>query len=167
MLSAARGIALMRIAFGLYFLSQVYGKIEQHWLTSADPLTRYLQGNLPHAAHIYKNFVSGTVIPNAGLFSVLVFLGECVVTVSLVLGLFTRVGAVVGIILNLNYMLSKGLTQGSGSIDRLFIVGELVFFVTAAGLVWGLDGVLRDASRKVPVLGWLTGGDDARAMPAI
>ena len=169
MLAAARGLALIRIAFGLYFLSQVYGKIEQHWFTSADAMTKFIQGNLPQSAHIYKNFLSGTVIPHAGVFSQLVFIGELVAGISLVLGLFTRVGAVVGIILNLNYMLCKGLTQGGGSVDRLFLVGEVVFFAAAAGLVWGLDGVLRDAAGRVPALNWLTGGgkEGPRAMPAM
>jgi uncharacterized membrane protein YphA (DoxX/SURF4 family) len=169
MLAAARGLALVRIACGLYFLSQVYGKIEQHWFTTADPMTKFIKGNLPHSAHIYKNFLSGTVIPHAGMFSQLVFIGEFVAGISLTLGLFTRVGATVGAILNLNYMLCKGLTQSGGSIDRLFLVGEIVFFVTAAGLVWGLDGALRDATGKLPFLGWLTGSgkNGPQAMPAI
>lgn len=169
MLAAARGLALLRIAFGLYFLSQVYSKIEQHWFTSADPMTKFIQGNLPHSAHGYKSFLTGTVLPHAGTFSQLVFIGELVVGLSLTLGLFTRVGAIVGIVLNLNYMLCRGLTQGSGSVDRLFLAGEVVFLVAAAGLVWGLDGVLRDATGKIPVLGWLTGGDTegSRVMPAM
>ncbi len=169
MLTAARGLAVIRIAMGLYFLSQFYGKIEQHYFSSADAMTRFIQSQLPHAAHGYKGFLTGTVLPHALLFSRLDTIGELVVGISLLLGLFTRVGSVIGIWLNLNYMLCKGLTQSGGSVDRLFIVTQIVFIAAAAGLVWGLDGVLRDAGGKVPVIGWLTGGrdDGPRAMPAI
>lgn len=167
MLSAARGMALIRIGFGLYYFSQVYDKVQKHWLTSGDPMTMFIKGQLPHSTAGYKSFLSNTVLPNAGLFSTLVTLGEITATVLLVLGLFTRAGALVGIFLNLNYMLCKGITLPGGSVDRLFILTDLVLLLTAAGLVWGLDGVLQNATGRIPVIGWFTGASRGTARPAI
>src|SRR3954447_22416916 len=143
MLSYAHGLALLRIGFGLYFLSQIYAKVTGGWLSSADPLMRgfigpSLQNNT--AQNFYRPFLENVVQPNALLFSQLVTLGELVVTISLTLGLFTRLGGGLGMWLNLNYMLMKGLANNAGSNDRLWFLAELIFAVTAAGLVWGLDG---------------------------
>jgi hypothetical protein len=71
--------------------------------------------------------------------------------------LLTRLGAIVGMILNLNYMLMRAPLSNGGSIDRLFFLAELIFLLAAAGLVWGLDGQLRQALSGNPVTRWLAG----------
>jgi uncharacterized membrane protein YphA (DoxX/SURF4 family) len=152
-ISPAFGLALARIGFGLYFLSQAWDKTAKGWFTNADPLRNFLKGSLPNAIGFYKPFVESVVLPNAGLFAILATLGEWVVGLSLVLGLFTRVGALIAVKLNLNFMLIKGLASAGGSIDRLF------FLLASAGLELGLDGVLSRALGRIPVIGWLAGGN--------
>jgi uncharacterized membrane protein YphA (DoxX/SURF4 family) len=153
-LSSAHALALLRMAFGLYFLASAYEKTTRHWLTDGQPLARMLRQALPRSQSGYKQFLQGTVIPHAGLFAQLTTIGEWVAGLCLFLGLFLPVGAIVAIVLNSNYMLMKGLPSAAGSLDRLFIVASLAFLVTNAGLVWGLDGLLwRRVSRtpRVPV----------------
>jgi uncharacterized membrane protein YphA (DoxX/SURF4 family) len=165
--SAGRGLALMRMAFGLYFLSYAVDKTTAGWLTSAGPMTMSVFGNpnatppsrglSANATPLYADFLTNVVQPNTGLFSTLVVLGECVAGLLLLFGLLTRFGAIVGITLNLNYMFMKGLPSNGGSIDRLFLAAEIVFLLAAAGLIWGLDGALRQQLAGNPVTRWLAG----------
>ena len=159
-LDYGRGMALVRIAFGLYFVVMAIGKLMSGWLSSADPLTtQYFTPLLPRSEALYRPFLEGVAIPNTLLFSQLVTVGELAVGISLTLGLLTRVGGLGGAFLNLNYMLMKGLANPSGSTDRLFFIVELAFFLTAAGLVWGLDGWLRPYLPR-----WLTGAEGPDAV---
>jgi uncharacterized membrane protein YphA (DoxX/SURF4 family) len=141
-LPAAYGLSLIRIGMGAYFLATAYDKTTKGWLTDGRPLVRMLRGSVPHAASWYAPFLRDTVIPNAALFARLTNLAEWAVGISLLLGLLTQAGALVGVWLNLNYMAMKGLANSAGSVDRLFVLGELVMLVAAAGLVLGLDGVV-------------------------
>ena len=165
--SAGRGLALLRMAFGLYFISYALDKTINGWLGSAGPMTMFLFGNpnatpptrgaLPNATPFYADFLTNVVQPNPMIFSQLVVIGEWVAGILLLLGLLTRFGAITGIILNLNYIFMKGLPSNGGSIDRLFLASEIVFLLAAAGLVWGLDGALRDKLGGNPVTRWLAG----------
>jgi hypothetical protein len=59
-------------------------------------------------------------------------------------------------------MLMKGLASNGGSIDRLFVLSDLVFLLAAAGLVWGLDGAWRRQLGANPVTRWLAGLEGER-----
>lgn len=142
-LSPAHGLAVVRIAFGAYFIVQAYGKTTSHWLTSSKPLIAFLRPQLSHAQPWYGHFLQTTVLPNAPLFARLVTIDEWVAGICLLLGLATQLGALTAMWLNLNYMLLKGLPNVGGSVDRLFFVSCLMFVLTSAGLVWGLDGLLQ------------------------
>src|SRR5207237_6970169 len=119
-LSSAKALALTRIAVGVYFLVQAFGKTS--WFTNSDGLLNMLVGNpsaqparagmIQSAETFYKPFLENVVVPNAAVFAPLVALGEFTVGVTLVLGLFTRLGAIVAMWLTLNYMLAKGLAAG-------------------------------------------------------
>jgi uncharacterized membrane protein YphA (DoxX/SURF4 family) len=169
MLSAGKGLALCRIGFGLYYLSYAWDKTSKNWLTDAGPLAGTLFGNpnaqpptrgaLATADPFYRGFLESVVQPSPLLFSQLVVIGEWVAAILLILGLLTRLGAIAGILLNLNYMFMKGLASNGGSIDRLFVFADLAFLLAAAGLVWGLDGTLRDKLRDNALTRWLSGND--------
>ena len=158
-LTAAQCLAVIRIAVGLYFLSFASQKLLGNYLGGGAGLGRQLQQGLANSQNFYQQFLSGVVIPNIDLFARLVALGESFVAVTLVLGILTRGGGMVGIVLNVNYMLMKGLANSAGSVDRLFVVTELVMIVGAAGLVWGLDGALGPSLARIPAIGWLAGAD--------
>ena len=156
-LHAAQGLSLIRIAFGLYFVVSAFRKTTTGWLSSSDPLSSYVGRSLEGATPAYGDFLATTVLPNADRFAQLVVLGEWVTGISLLAGLLTRMGSLVGMWLMLNYMLDKGLPTYDGSQDRLFVASCAVFAVTAAGLVWGLDGALRPHLESNPITRWLAG----------
>jgi uncharacterized membrane protein YphA (DoxX/SURF4 family) len=165
--SAGHGLALLRMAFGLYFVSYALDKTMNGWLTSAGPMTMFLFGNpnatpptrgaVANSTPFYADFLTNVVQPNVSLFSTLVVVGEWVAGILLLLGLLTRFGSIVGLILNVNYIFLKGLPSNGGSIDRLFVVAEVVFLLAAAGLIWGLDGALRQQLAGNPLTRWLAG----------
>ena len=151
-----RALALLRIGFGLYWLTQGLGKTPG-FFQGGQALTQFVQQAGQRAEPFYRGFLSGAVVPNAGTFGPLIALAELAVGISFVLGLGVRVSAPVAIWLSLNYMLLKGLASAGGSVDRLFLLASVVFAVTAAGLVWGLDGLLARRFAGVPILSWIVG----------
>ncbi len=156
-LSAAQGLALIRVAFGVYFIVSALRKTTTGWLTSEDALMQFVGRNVEGAASGYASFLNSVVLPHASIFAQLVVLGEWAAGLSLLFGLATRLGGIVGAWLVLNYMLAKGLPNESGSVDRLFFVVCLALAAASAGLVWGLDGALRPKLESNPVIRWLTG----------
>jgi uncharacterized membrane protein YphA (DoxX/SURF4 family) len=156
-LSPAHGLAVLRAAFGLYFVVSALNKLATGWLTSADPLTRFVGRNLEQSPVAYASFLEGVVLPHAMTFALLVVFGELTAGLLLYLGLFTRLGGLVGAWLVLNFMLAKGLLNDAGSNDRLFFVACLTFGLAGAGLAWGLDGALRTTLEANPLTRWLAG----------
>ena len=154
MISAAQGLALTRIAVGGYFLSQAVDKTRSGWLADGTQMAGFIQQALARAESVYSPFLETTVLPNASLFAQLVTVGEWGVGTSLTLGLFTRLGALAGIAMVMNYMLMKGLANNFGSNDRLFAVACLAFFLASAGMTWGLDGWLAASLRQSPLTRW-------------
>ncbi|MGH2585097.1 MAG: DoxX family protein [Dehalococcoidia bacterium] len=163
LISPAQGLAVTRMGFGLYFLASAWEKtMNGDWLESGAPLRQSLERSLPRAEGFYRPFLEDRVLPNADLFAQLVAIGEWVAGISLLFGLLTRVGALTGMWLTLNYMLMKGLENVSGSIDRLFFLTCLVFLLASAGLVWGADGFLQRRFATGGLGAWLTGAEGRR-----
>jgi uncharacterized membrane protein YphA (DoxX/SURF4 family) len=161
-MTSAQCLAVIRIGLGLYFLSFAIQKLGGNYLASGAGLGRQLQQGLQGSQDFYQPVLSSLVIPNADLFARLVAVGELCVAISMILGLLTRAGGIVAILLNVNYMLMKGLPSSGGSVDRFFVLIELMMVVSAAGLVWGLDGALSDWFERIPVVAWLAGVDRQR-----
>src|SRR5687767_6565366 len=162
LITGRQGLALVRIVLGVLLLVSAVDKLGKGWMTSGEAMTQSVQQNLPKSEAFYRPFLEGTVLPNAALFSQLVTLGEVAAGVSLLLGLLTRVGAVVCMWLMLNYMLMKGTLfgqymNGMTYSDRVYFLAGLACFLAAAGLSWGLDRVLGRWLADVPVVGWMLG----------
>ena len=79
--------------------------------------------------------------------------GEFAVGVGLTLGLFTPVSALVGIFMNLNFLLMAGVEPTGGKdINPCFrveqgqnitmILAQIVIFAAGGWAVWSLDGLL-------------------------
>lgn len=105
----------------------------------------------------YHDFLVNTVIPNASLFAHLVAWGETLTGVSLLLGLFTRLGGLVGVFLPLNYWAMKsGWAQAGnfGGMDWAAIALSFINLVLPTGLVFGIDGLIaRKRSGREPAAG--------------
>ncbi len=101
-------LVILRLHLGVIFIITVAGKIFRPEPFSVE-MVSYLQGySMRVASGPYQYFQQQVVFPHAAAFSYLVMVGEVVAGLSLLLGLCTRVGALVAMFLFLNYMLSKG-----------------------------------------------------------
>lgn len=102
----------------------------------------------------YHDFLLNVVTPNINLFAELVRLGETLTGISLLLGVFTRFGGLVGCFLALNYMAINGeFTSWTtiGSLDAVAFMLSFLMLVVPAGRVAGVDVLLvrrRPAIRK-------------------
>jgi len=91
----------------------------------------------------YKDFLEQTVLPNSRLFATLQTFGEAAVGLGLILGLLTGLTALVGLFLALNYGLAtQWMTFGQQGFHLLLITSMVVFLMTGAGRLWGLDQLL-------------------------
>jgi uncharacterized membrane protein YphA (DoxX/SURF4 family) len=147
----------MRMGFGLYFLADAWRKTTGEWLANGAGVASFVQMQQENATPLYGGFLTDIVLPNAGVFGLLVVAGEWAAGISLTLGLLTRLGAIVSMWLVLNFMLAKGLPNIEGSSDRLFFLAGLTFAVCSAGLAWGLDAAWRPVLGSNPVSRWLAG----------
>lgn len=144
-LTLAQWLAVLRIGVGLWWLESVRHK----------HLRDFLQGGAmnwvesltvdhpipPFAALIRRMSLSSR--RRRVVTSWLVVLGEFSVGLSLTLGLLTPLGALVGMFLNLNYLLLAGLKdQGEQGQNLMMFLSELVIFGAGAGMTWGLDALL-------------------------
>ena len=163
--SAAQGLALVRFGVGMYFLAQAYDKLARGWLASGRPLGQFIRAQIPQTDPLYRGFVEGVVLPNAGTVAQFVALGEAVVGLSLALGLLTRLGSLLGMWLVLNMMLLKGLAQLAGTNDRLVFVACAAFLLASAGQVWGLDGMLQRTLARIPFVRWFAEAGDRAGRP--
>ncbi|MEM8892624.1 MAG: hypothetical protein AAGD28_31875 [Bacteroidota bacterium] len=118
---------LLRIALGIMWTLSGYswftGEPEQK-LTSALKLALEGQQIFP----FYAPFLREVVIPYAGVFSILVALGEFCTGISLLSGTLTKVGVYVAIFLLLNYSLMNG---------SLFSFFNILFILLHAFIIWG------------------------------
>lgn len=104
----------------------------------------------------YHGFLANVVVPNMGLFAELVRLGEVLVGCSLLLGIFTRFGGLIGCFLALNYMGLMGEFASwttIGSLDAAAFVLSFLMLAVPAGRVAGVDALLwRAPVRKEAVI---------------
>lgn len=138
-------LALLRIGVGLWWLESVRHKNLRGFLRGGamDWVASLTEGHpLPaYAAIVRRSSLSS--LRRRIVTSWLVVLGEFCVGASLTLGLLTPAGAVVGLFLNLNYLLLAGLKdQGEQGQNLMMILIEIVVLGTQAGMTWGLDGRL-------------------------
>jgi thiosulfate dehydrogenase [quinone] large subunit len=87
----------------------------------------------------YAELVQNYFLPNAALFSYLVAFGEVLVGVALLLGIFTRFAALMGVVMNLAYLFA-GTTSTN---PQLLVVGMIVLL--AGGIAVSYYGVDRFA----------------------
>lgn len=141
----AEWLAILRIGVGLWWLESVRHKDLRDFLRGGamgwvESLT---EGHpIPPFAALIRR-VSLSSHRRRIVTSWLVVLGEFSVGVSLTLGLLTYAGLVVGLFLNLNYLLLAGLRdQGEQGQNLVMILAEVVLFATAAGMTWGIDAAI-------------------------
>jgi len=141
--TSRRFLSFLRIYLGVILFITVLGKLTRDTPFSAEMLG-FLGGVTRRGAfRWYIDFIQQVVVPHAALFSYLVMAGELAAALLLLTGTATRVGAVIAMLLFLNFMLSKGrMFWSPDSQDAAVFFIALVVFLPRAGRVWGVDALL-------------------------
>jgi len=130
-------VALARIAAGWVFLQ--YGWFDKLHDTRyvpgmAEALQKMADGS---AFSFYRPFLEHVAIPHASVFALAVGWGETLLGASLLLGAFTNIASLLGILMMLNLYLASGSFEAI-----LYGVFCLMFLRISAGSRWGLDSLL-------------------------
>ena len=137
-------LAALRIYVGYYLFIQGIRKFQRDF-PKGDWIGRQI-GDLATLDIYpwYKNFLQSYVVPHSEIFGYLVMIGEIAVGACLLLGLFTRVNALVGLFMLINYYLGPGTARGGAMIaqQQTFIILLAIFVLANPGRTLGLDGLL-------------------------
>ncbi len=103
----ALGLAVLRVALGVFFLFQGIGKIG--WFASSDVLQKTLTGWMETAGPISRAYIASVCLPGVEIFSRLVPAAELATGVALILGIYTRSAALLALAMVLNFHVAMGL----------------------------------------------------------
>ncbi|MBV8726173.1 MAG: DoxX family membrane protein [Candidatus Eremiobacteraeota bacterium] len=149
----AKWLAIFRIYTGAFWLLHAIPKFTDSasFLPPSGFMPMMIQKSLGSTTGFYHDFLANVVMPNIAVFAQLVRVGELLVGISLVLGLFSRLGGLGGMFLAANYMLAKnafGAADGYGSLDFVAIVISFFNLVLPTDARWSLDAVLFRRRRR-------------------
>jgi uncharacterized membrane protein YphA (DoxX/SURF4 family) len=132
-MTQALGLTALRIALGVFFLFMSLSKIG--WLTDASMLTTQLTGWLDEAGPFSRWYLQTLCLPGAPVFARIVPVAELTTGLALILGIYTRVAATLGLLMILNFHVASGiifryeyLTNGYG----LPVIGGLLALAIGA-----------------------------------
>ena len=147
--NTARWLAVVRIYAGAFWL--IHGIPKFMGTGFLNFLPTMVQKLAQDATGPYHTFMVTTVVPHADVIAQLMRAGEVLVGISLLLGLFTRVGAIGGMFLAANYMLAKGAfgtLDGWASLDGAAFAISFFNLVLPTAAVWGIDAMLPRRRRR-------------------
>lgn len=144
--SYAGWLAVVRILTGIIWLIHGVPKFlaPDTFLPPNGIFADYVQHGITTTTGPYHDFLVNIVSPNAAIIAQLVRFGELLVGISLVLGLFTRLGGFFGILLPLNYMAARaafGSVSQWGSLDAALALLSGISLVLPTGRIAGFDGL--------------------------
>jgi PQQ-dependent catabolism-associated beta-propeller protein len=164
-----RAVALLRVVVGFWFVKAVWTKVTIGMAAGVVPYPsvspRFIAFHPKRVAEFaagnpilwYKDFLETTVLPHAALFATLQTFGEVAVGLGLFFGVLTRLAAVVGLFLALNFGLAtQWMSFGQQGFHLLLTTAMVILLVTGAGRVWGFDAWLRSRAGRLRALRWLT-----------
>ncbi len=161
-------LALARILYGGLWWQQSKWKVpsDNFGRTSGGGLWYWVQQEIQYpTVGAYKDFLLGIMIPHWTFFGYLTLITETFIGITLILGLFTRLGALVaaGMAANITIgILSVPHEWGGTYVMLLLLAG--VFLLTGAGRSIGVDAFLGprleragvQGNRVARLLAWLT-----------
>jgi thiosulfate dehydrogenase [quinone] large subunit len=137
----------LRLFVGQSLIRAGLSKIANHWLTEARlelVVNGWLASGKP--AHFYEGFLRDVVVPHHHMFATMVVMGEIGVGAALVLGVFTRPAAALGLLMVFNFFLGQGESLNANS-TAAYLAMLLTLVLVPSGRVLGVDAFLRG---KVP-----------------
>jgi thiosulfate dehydrogenase [quinone] large subunit len=136
---------IVRLYVGYEWLMAGWGKVQNPaWFgnSAGGALSGFLKGALakstgehPDVQGWYAGFLQNVVLPNAPLWSNIVVVGEILVGIGLILGIFTGIAALFGSFMNFNYLLAGTVSTNP---ILLFLAIFLILAWKTAGWI-GLD----------------------------
>jgi uncharacterized membrane protein YphA (DoxX/SURF4 family) len=152
------GIWALRVLMGSMWWQQTLWKIPPDFAG----LRFWMEQEAEHAAIALQGaLVRDIVLPNLALFGPLVYLVELAIAVSLLLGLFSRAGALLGMLMGLNLWLGLYSAPNEWPWTYMFLVMiQALFVIDPPGRALGADLLLRQrsvaATRAAGVLSWVS-----------
>jgi uncharacterized membrane protein YphA (DoxX/SURF4 family) len=143
---------LLRVLVGVMWWQQSLWKIPPNF----DGLTYWMRQEVDHASfRIQSDLVANVVLPNIQVFGALVYAIEVAIGVSLILGLWSRLGALLGALMAINLWLGLYSAPGEWPWTYMFlIVIQLLFVLDPPGRSLGVDALARGRhGRELGVLG--------------
>jgi thiosulfate dehydrogenase (quinone) large subunit len=148
--AAGVALALLRILSSYSWLSGALvgkdAKFESNFLAGPGLVERILDPakGFAHTAVSpdIGRFLTGTVVPHASLFAWLIALSEVAIGLSMLLGFFARLGGLVAIMRCITNVLVAGTAAETVGHNYMLAVAGLVVLISAAGRVFGVDGLL-------------------------
>jgi len=154
----AAGLWLLRALTGTMWWQQSLWKIPPNF----DGLRYWMQQEVAHAAiPLQSALVANIVLPNLNfLFGPLVYLIEVAIGVSLLLGLLSRLGALLGVLMAINLWLGLYSAPGEWPWTYMFLlIIQLLFLIDPPGRELGADALLwgraRHRTRNFSLLWWI------------
>jgi uncharacterized membrane protein YphA (DoxX/SURF4 family) len=149
------GRCLLRIMIGVMWWQQSLWKIPPHYDWG---LIHWMQEMVEHASTpLQSALVRDLVLPNIAVFGPLVYAIEVLIAISLILGLFTRLGAALGALMAVNLWLGLYNAPGEWPWTYMFLVVlQLQYLIDPPGRSLGVDAVAwrreGTSQKRVPVL---------------
>ena len=141
----SRLTALVRIATGVLFIAEGFGKAVGPFVRGA--FAKDAEEMARKAWPFWGSFLRLIVVPHASLFAWVVALGELLLGIALLLGLLTRIAAPAGVILLLTILLGQSYVPGAGWVGWItaglvtkFAILLLLSLAASGYGAWGLDG---------------------------
>jgi uncharacterized membrane protein YphA (DoxX/SURF4 family) len=155
-------LAVIRILTGIMWLGHGIAKFResQNFMPPNGYFAMYVSHGLQTSTGAYHWFLATVVSPNIAIFAELTRLGEVLTGLSLLLGLWTRLGGAGGVFLTLNYLAARGALLRPSSVETIdfaMLVLSLVSLVLPTGRVFGVDRLLKPKQPR--------GGMDAAFVP--
>jgi thiosulfate dehydrogenase [quinone] large subunit len=140
-------VASARYLLGVMWLQQTFWKLPPTFTDNPDGSggLREWMGHMADAAafSVHRALVREVVLPNFHFFAYQVWAAETAVAIMLMLGLFARLGALIGLVMSLNLWLGLYNAPGEWSWTYAFMVLLMGFLIaTRAGRPLGADAVV-------------------------
>jgi uncharacterized membrane protein YphA (DoxX/SURF4 family) len=146
---------LARFFIGVLWWQQSLWKLPPTYTDQPDGSggLRYWMGEMAKWAStgLQQHFVRDVVLPHFYFFAPQVYLSEVLIAVTLMLGLFSRLGAFVGTLMAINLWLGLYRSPSEWPWTYFFlIVVQIMLLVQRPGRSWGLDAILLRREQESP-----------------
>ncbi len=160
-------LGLTRILYGVLWWQQSKWKVpsDDFGRKSGGGLWYWVQQEIQYpVVTAYKDFLVNVMVPHWTFFGWMTLITETFIGVTLILGLFTRLGSLVALGMATNITLGiLGVPHEWGWTYMMLIMLPAIFLLTDAGRSFGLDAFIAppldraraDGSRLASVIRWL------------